>query len=1238
MISHLTALEILSTTREISPELLEKVEFVGFVHPERAIECLRDSVETLSQQAALAEVLPGLLYALSETPDSDRSVLNFQRYLKSVESRDAVLQMMVSQPRAVEILIRLFVGSQFLTEILLRHPEALQQLTQHKRLSEFKSREEFIEEADRQIGQPTGFASLKSSLRKYHQREILRIAACDTFRIMDLKTVTLQLSLLADAIVHVALRNVCRLSQQELDDFAVIAFGKLGGLELNYSSDIDLVFISGGTSDRYAAIGQNLIAVLSDFTSDGFLYRVDMRLRPWGKSGPLVTSYDTYVNYFDHQAELWERQALLKARTIAGNYHLGDELLERLRHDAFQVDAEEIRQNIVSMKRKIEQKIRRAGHPAYAVKGGPGGIRDIEFLVQFLQLSHSTAFPQIRRVGTLESLIALSDANVIHAQEFRVLSTGYVILRTIEHSLQLMHNQPESFLPQSKRELAYLARRLDFPDSEHFLEQYKKQTRAIRSIYQQHLLEPLGVKQEEQEIDETKPAQERFSPPINEGQTIDSLIRQLNRETAVATKVTEVEQNRFEVMIVGVDYVGDLPLICGMLFVYGFDILSGTAEILQNRHLIEDHDSGELILHTSHVPSSITTEQTDHAIEGPAGKKRIFFNRFVVRPTHQMSAEEVRSQSKSFSQELNDLFHISLTGETFDAQKKMLGRISEVVRSIPDPTQPLLPIEISVELDPASRMTLIHIQGEDVPGFLFELTNAITLSGLSIESMVVSAEGTLASDTLHVIDPKQPEGLNEKQLSRLRATIALVKHFTHLLPHAPNPEAAIMHFSELLENFFQRENWADQLETLQQPEVLKAIAQLLGFSDFLWEDFLRLQHENLFPVVTDIAGLQQPRTRQDLTSELKELIKGQSSADAVRVLNEFKDRAMMRVDMRHILGLQSAFGTFSNELTAVAETVVCAAVDLAVAEVKKKHGLPRTKSGEVSRYCVVALGKCGGRELGYASDIELMFLFDEAGQTDGQQRLPNVDFYQKVVEQFRNTVYAREKRIFAIDLRLRPYGNAGSLAVSKSSFTGYFHSDGPAWPYERQALVKLRPICGDIEFSNQILQLRDDLIYTGQQFDLTSMRAMREKQIRQFVEPGTFHAKLSPGGLVDCEYFVQALQITFGHLSPDVRDPNTRAAMKGLEAIGVLSHDQRVRLRDAYRFLRRLIDGMRMVRGDATDLTIPHHHSEQFEFLAKRLGIEHKVLHTEIERQTCAVIELIVSFEDLIQGNNLKLV
>ena len=156
------------------------------------------------------------------------------------------------------------------------------------------------------------------------------------------------------------------------------------------------------------------------------------------------------------------------------------------------------------------------------------------------------------------------------------------------------------------------------------------------------------------------------------------------------------------------------------------------------------------------------------------------------------------------------------------------------------------------------------------------------------------------------------------------------------------------------------------------------------------------------------------------------------------------------------------------------------------------------------------------------------------------------------------------------------------------------------------------------------MSLRDELIYTGTAFDSAAMRAMRDKQINQQVTPGTFNAKLSPGGLVDIEYLVQGLQMLHGKEHPSVRDSNTREAMKALEVAGVLSAEQRLALRDAYRFLRRLIDALRMVRGDAMDLTVPPRQSEEFRFLARRMQLfkESMDLTADLESYTALVREL----------------
>ena len=388
-------------------------------------------------------------------------------------------------------------------------------------------------------------------------------------------------------------------------------------------------------------------------------------------------------------------------------------------------------------------------------------------------------------------------------------------------------------------------------------------------------------------------------------------------------------------------------------------------------------------------------------------------------------------------------------------------------------------------------------------------------------------------------------------------------------------------------------------------------------SNFLWEDFLRLQHTNLFPVVKDIAALEERKPKEVLTAELEHVLASLDDEEARRVaLNEFKDREMFRADMRHILGHVTEFGEFSQELTEIAEVVVAGAYHICQGELSNRFGEPQLEDGPTCRLSICALGKCGGRELGFASDIELMFIYEGTGRTSGPEVIGNTEYYLKLVEAFAQTIRARREGIFQIDLRLRPYGRAGGLAVSRDAFQKYFAADGDAWPYERQALVKLRPITGDEDFGEDIVRLRDELLYTGNVFDVAAMRAMREKQVRQLVKAGTINAKLSPGGLVDTEYLIQGLQITYGHRDAALRATNTRQAMKALEQASLLSHEESTQLMEAYMFQRRLIDALRMVRGHARDLTVPAVDTEEFEFLARRLGYGSRLNQLQVDQET----------------------
>ena len=489
MIDRQAATPLLAPDAAPSDAAQEALRSLGFENPIAGLDRFRSLCETQSQQETLQNTLPALLHALAEAASADLSLLNFQRFVLSVPDRDGLFATLSRQPRAVEILVKLFVGSQFLTEILLKNPHYLERLTQHKRLAEFKSRQNFLDQGRQRISGEVPLDDFVHLLCGHQQWETLRLAACDTFGLMDLKTVTLQLSLLADAIIQLTLEQSAKSQEIDADELVVLALGKLGGEELNYSSDVDLMFVCERDAERYWRVAQTTIRLLSEANAAGFLYRVDLRLRPWGAAGPLVTTADAYVDYIRQHGRAGKSRPCSRRGPIAGNLRLGDRLLARLEPLVYDVNQEEARRNVLEMKHKIEQYLVRKGHRWGEVKGGPGGIRDIEFLTQFLQLTKGRDVPAVRSRNTLDSLVRLAERELLYADEYRRLSEAYVSLRTIEHALQLMHNQQEHLLPGAPRGLAYLARRLDFPDAETFVRHYEQHTQSVREIFDRRLAE-----------------------------------------------------------------------------------------------------------------------------------------------------------------------------------------------------------------------------------------------------------------------------------------------------------------------------------------------------------------------------------------------------------------------------------------------------------------------------------------------------------------------------------------------------------------------------------------------------------------------------------------------------------------------------------------------------------------------------------------------------------------------------
>jgi glutamate-ammonia-ligase adenylyltransferase len=318
---------------------------------------------------------------------------------------------------------------------------------------------------------------------------------------------------------------------------------------------------------------------------------------------------------------------------------------------------------------------------------------------------------------------------------------------------------------------------------------------------------------------------------------------------------------------------------------------------------------------------------------------------------------------------LLDLLHDA--GHT-QAQLELAKRVS---LSLPEQEGPgtappvLYPLDIQVDNGRSLRHTVLHIEGTDTAGFLYELTNALALSEISVEMMEVRTSGRRVRDTLWVTDRAGRKILEPAALHRLKLTTVLIKHFTHLLPRAPDPERALLHFHQLLDDLFARASWEHEIATLEQPTVLASLAQLLGQSDFLWRDFLRMQHENLFPVVQDVAGLEEARPRHELERALDEAVAARPRAERAAALEAFQDRETFRVDMRKILRRGASFDQFSRELTELAEVLCARIVDLAYGDLARDWGEPLDDDGTVVPFGLFALGKFGGRELGFGSDL-----------------------------------------------------------------------------------------------------------------------------------------------------------------------------------------------------------------------------------------------------------------------------
>ncbi|MHB1533885.1 MAG: [protein-PII] uridylyltransferase family protein, partial [Acidimicrobiales bacterium] len=315
-------------------------------------------------------------------------------------------------------------------------------------------------------------------LARWKQLEVLRVAARDLIGLDGLEAVGEALADLAGALLGAAYDHLRSRGPEDAAPLAVVGMGKLGARELNYASDVDLLLVGAGDPRPLLALARQT-------------WRVDLDLRPEGRSGPLVRSLASYRAYWDRWAETWEFQSLLKGRPVAGSAELGAafaaEAAGRVWGRPF--GAEELRQ-VRQIKVRTEEMVARRGLSDRELKLGRGGIRDIEFAVQLLQLVHGRADPSLRVPATLAALGALADGGYVAASEAAALAGAYRFLRSAEHRLQLREDQPVHALPRDDTARTTLARALGFRDGPSvtaraaFERDLRRHQATVRSIHE----------------------------------------------------------------------------------------------------------------------------------------------------------------------------------------------------------------------------------------------------------------------------------------------------------------------------------------------------------------------------------------------------------------------------------------------------------------------------------------------------------------------------------------------------------------------------------------------------------------------------------------------------------------------------------------------------------------------------------------------------------------------------------
>ncbi|MCH7886815.1 MAG: hypothetical protein IIA58_02505 [Candidatus Marinimicrobia bacterium] len=472
------------TTDKTEPNLISFFENPGTL--KKNLSNIEKSLSILIDQKLLVQLI-------KDNPAPDQAINFLERYI-NLNKKRTDLSNLFYEP-GLESLLTLSGHSEYYAGVLLRRPDLFEYLNPDNNSAQNL---DIGDSALEDIGSSTiPLDDRLHQLRLYKEKAFFQIGARNILGYADLETTMTDLSNLADFIIHksldIAISTLNHKSNIQKSTFCVISVGKLGGKELNYSSDIDLLFVYNNgksSSDNvnksiqfsyYSEIASKLSSILSDKTDDLQMYRVDLRLRPDGEAGPIVRDLAGYLRYYERSGHTWERQMLIKARISAGDINTGSEFIRRVKPWIYSPDSgiSYIR-NIYRVKLRSERKYRSRNN----IKLSPGGIRDIESVCQTLQHLFGSSVPELQGIGTLESLNQLKLNGKLSSGESDTLQEAYRFFRKVEHALQYAHNRQVHTLPVKNSSVLHLAKRLSHSSASELMNKITEYRKSVRQIFE----------------------------------------------------------------------------------------------------------------------------------------------------------------------------------------------------------------------------------------------------------------------------------------------------------------------------------------------------------------------------------------------------------------------------------------------------------------------------------------------------------------------------------------------------------------------------------------------------------------------------------------------------------------------------------------------------------------------------------------------------------------------------------